>query len=110
MIERSVHVSIINDSRVEGCEGACGIDWSDPDELELAVKRVSEKFGGGVDVSFFDLAVSGVAPEMLKWSDEVNRKELPYPLLVLNDRLRIAGNFDVRRMLDVIEVETEMEL
>ena len=105
-----VQVTVLNDSRIEGCEAACAIDWSDRDELALAARQVKERFGDDIHIAFADLSEDGIGPDLMKWSDRAVEKNLSFPLLLLNDLVRIAGNFDIRQLLDVIEVEVELEV
>ncbi len=103
-----VRVIVLNDSRIKGCEAACGIDWSDPEALAMAAGQVRDKFGEEIQIAFADLSEDGINPDLEKWSGQAAARNLSFPLLLLNDQVRIAGNFDIRQLLDVIEVEVEL--
>ncbi len=105
-----IRVIVLNDSRIEGCEAACGIDWSDPEALAMAARQVRDRFGQEIHIAFADLSEDGIDSDLLKWSGQAATKNLSFPLLLLNDQVRIAGNFDFRQLLDVIEVEVELEV
>ena len=45
---------------------------------------------------------------MAYWIETIKSRNLGVPLLVVNGQIRIAGNFDIRQMIDVIEVDREM--
>ncbi|MEE8419244.1 MAG: hypothetical protein V3S02_03935 [Dehalococcoidales bacterium] len=108
-MSEQVQVIVLNDSRrIEGCEAACGIDWSDPEALAMAAGQVRDKFGEEIQIAFADLSEDGINPDLEKWSRLATAKSLSFPLLLLNDQVRIAGNFDIRQLLDVIEVEVEL--
>ncbi len=107
-MSEQVQVIVLNDSRIEGCEAACGIDWSDPEALAMAARQVRDKFGEEIQIAFADLSEDGIDPDLVKWSGQAATKNLSFPLLLLNDQVRIAGNFDIRQLLDVIEVEVEL--
>ena len=38
----------------------------------------------------------------------IRERSLSVPLLLINGRLRIAGQFDIRRMMDAVEAEMEI--
>jgi len=104
---RGVQVVILGDSRTPGCGVGCGADWSDPEVLGLAAERAAARFGDGVGIEYTDLARGELKPELAGWRSEVSRLSLGFPLLLLNGRVKIAGDFDIRRLMDVIEVEVE---
>ncbi len=101
-----VRVSVIDDTRQRKCDAGCGVDWSSPEVVEVARRRLQERFGGGVTLSYLDLAGGEAAPG---WPEAIRERNLPVPLLLVNGHLRIAGQFDVRRVLDAVEAEMEIE-
>ena len=107
MNAQGVQVVILNDSRAPECEVGCGTDWSDPEVLNLAVGRVAERFGNDVRIEYADLARVDIDSELAGWKTKASRLNLSFPLLLLNGQVKIAGVFDIRRLLDVIEVEVE---
>lgn len=108
MSENSIEITIINDSRRVECEAGCGTDWSSPDALALASQRIRERFGKEIKPTYIDLAEDTSSQDALKWSREISDKDLSPPLLVVNSQIRISGQFDVRQLIDVIEVEIEL--
>ncbi|MBA7696303.1 hypothetical protein ES703_104948 [subsurface metagenome] len=44
----------------------------------------------------------------MEWKEVIKNKGLLLPLLLLNGKLRISGQFDIRQLLDTIEVEIEI--
>ena len=108
MPEHDIQITIINDSRWEECEAACGIDWSSPESITLAGQRIKDRFGKEMQLEYLDLASVKASDEIQKWNEDVRDKNLSLPLLVLNNQLRISGPFDIRQLLDTIEAEMEI--
>ena len=111
MKKDDIQITIINDSRLKECEAECGIDWSSPEAVTLASQRIKERFGDKRDkikLGYLDLSKDATNPEALAWNETVKNKNLSFPLLLVNGQLRISGRFDIRQLLDVIEVETEI--
>ncbi len=103
-----IQITIINDSRRHECEAECGVNWSSPEAVTLARQRVKDRFGDRVGLVYLDLSKDTTNPEALKWSAEVKGGNLSLPLLLINGQLRISGRFDIRQLLNVIEVEIEL--
>ena len=108
MEKHDIKVTIINDSRQEECEVECGIDWSSPEAMALANQRVKERFGDKIQLVYLDMSKTGSSHDTLDWNELINNKNLSLPMLLINGQLRISGQFDIRQLLDVIEVETEL--
>lgn len=108
MNEQSVQVTILNDSRVKDCEVGCGTDWSNPEELTLAINRIQERFGDRIKLVYIDISKNAVSRDLQEWSEKIKSNNLSLPLLLLNNQLRIAGTFDIHQLLDTIEVEIEI--
>ncbi|MFC2020171.1 hypothetical protein ACFLU1_00015 [Chloroflexota bacterium] len=109
MNKQTINITILDDSRSEECEAGCGIDWSSPEVLTLASQRIKDGFGDKILLEYLDLAEAAANSDMLGWKGEIENKNLSVPLLLLNGHLRISGLFDIRQLLDTIEVEIEME-
>jgi disulfide oxidoreductase YuzD len=106
-----IQITIINDSRRQECEAECGIDWSSPEAVALASQRIKERFGDKrdrIELAYLDLSKDVTNPEGLAWNEAVKNRNLSFPLLLINGQLRISGRFDIRQLLDVIEVEIEI--
>ena len=103
-----IEVTIVNDSRQAGCEADCGIDWSTREAKELAETRLKERFGTDVKLNYLDLAHTDANQVMREWEERISNKSLLPPLLLVNGQLRISGIFDIRQLLDIIEVELEL--
>ena len=105
---KDVQVTIINDPVRQDCDVSCGTDWSSSEAQELAEKQVRSRFGDGVHLIYYNLAGEDKSDSLVEWREKIENESLSVPLLVLNGRLRITGNFDIRQMLDVIEAELEI--
>lgn len=109
MPKSPLQVTIINDPlKKTDCDGACGVDWSSLQTLEMARKQIQERFGNDVRLTYLDIAQGTMMENMQVWIDYIKQRNHQVPLLVIDGQLRIAGNFDVRQMIDAIEVQTEM--
>jgi len=106
--ESTVQITIINDSRRVECEAGCGTDWSSPEALALASQRIRERFGEEMQPVYIDLSEDTSSRDALKWGKEISDKDLSLPLLLINGQVRISGQFDIRQLLDTVEVEKEL--
>ncbi len=105
---KDIQVRIIDDPSRQDCDADCGTDWSSEESLELARNQVKDRFKGKIRITYLDISGDGTGEYTDEWKEKIERENLSIPLLVLNDRLRISGNFDIRQMLDTIEAELEM--
>ena len=108
MIKDTIQISIIDDSSREECDVGCGEDWSSPAILALAEQRIKDRFGDKIRLQYLDLSETIPNHDALEWNTVIKQKNLPLPLLVVNGHPRISGLFDIRQLLDTIEVEIEM--
>ena len=109
MAKKPVQVTIINDPLYrQECDVSCGTDWSSMKVLEMARQQVNEKFGEDIHLTYMDIAADSEDEGIIHWIETIKSKNLGVPLLIINGQIRIAGNFDIRQMIDVIEVEREM--
>lgn len=108
MPEPTIQITILNDSRQEECEAACGIDWSSSEATSLASQRIKDRFGEEIQLEYVDLAKAKADDDILKWNEEILQRNLSFPLLLLNNQVRISGPFDIRQLMDTIEAEIEI--
>lgn len=109
MIKQLLQVVIFQDRTGEECDGACGMDWSLPENRQLATESLKERFGSEVEVEYVELSdLEGARnhPEIL---ERIKREELTMPLLVINGDIRISGYFDIRMLMDMVEAGMELE-
>lgn len=103
---KTVKVTIIINSQKVRCEGQCAPDWSAAEIFDVAEQRIKERFGDTVTLELSDLSGTGELNNY--WLNRVKKENLNLPLLVVNDEVRIPGEFDIRQMLDAIEAEQEI--
>ena len=108
MSENKIQITIINDSSKEECEAGCGTDWSSPEAMALASQRIKDRFGEEIQIKYLDLSEDVSSPDALKWSEVISDKNLSLPLLLINGQIRISGKFDIRQLLEAVEVEIEL--
>ena len=108
MSKNTIQITIVNDSRRVECEAECGIDWSSAEAVALATQRIKERFGDKIQLTYLDLSEAVASEDAQKWNEVIRDKNLSVPLLLVNGQIRISGNFDIRQLLDVIEVEIEL--
>jgi len=102
-----LRVVIVNNSGSIHCEVGCGWDWSQPETLKLAEERLRSRYGLQVQLDYIDLAQFGSPPLADCQTDEME-EGAPFPRLVINGLVKIAGDFDLRMLLDAVEVESEI--
>ena len=110
MSKQTIQVTIIEDSSQEECEAGCGVDWSSPETIALARQRLKERFGDKIRLAYLDLSQATASQDVSEWVEVIRNKNLSLPLLLLNSQPRISGQFDMRQLLDTIEVEMEIEI
>ena len=108
MLKRTIQISIMDDNSQGKCDAGCGEDWSSPETLALAEQRIKDRFGDKIQLQYLDLSQTMPNHEALEWNEVIKNKNLSLPLLLINGQPRISGLFDIRQLLDTIEVEIEM--
>ncbi|MFC1932239.1 DUF1462 family protein [Chloroflexota bacterium] len=108
MNEHDIQIVIVNDSKGEKCDAECGVDWSSAEAVALASQRIEDRFGDEIKLEYIDLSQATDNPFALELSQEIKNKNLSLPLLLINGQPRISGQFDIRQLLDTIEVEIEL--
>lgn len=102
-----IRISIVDDTSRRDCDAGCGTDWSSPDVVDLASRQLEARFGSGASLDYRDLARSSSGAESA-CRRSIRERGLSVPLLLINDRLRVAGQFDTRLVIDAVEAEMEM--
>ncbi|MFH1169871.1 MAG: hypothetical protein V1691_04160 [Chloroflexota bacterium] len=107
MARGKISIVIADDGHSRQCDAGCGPDWSSAGVLALAQKQLKSRFGAGARLQYVDLS----RPEAEPSSEDLRRqgRGLGWPLLVINDKARVAGQFDNRTMLDAVEAALEIE-
>jgi len=106
LTKNNIWITIIDDSNSEKCEAHCGVDWSRAENLAQASRQIKERFSTRIALKYSDL--SGATDTLsLEWRKKVSKENLSLPLLVINDKIRISGEFDLRMLLDVIDAQIE---
>ena len=104
----TIQITILGDSSREECDASCGEDWSSPEVIALARQRIKDGFGDKMRLEYLDIARATANRQVLEWSQVIRNKSLAVPLLLINGETRIAGQFDIRQLLDAIEAEIEI--
>jgi len=105
--EPDIEATIIADSRFKACATECGIDWSAAGNVTLAKMSIKERFGDRARLDYIDLPKATDSQRIRELKPKI--QDLPLPLLLINGHPRIYGEFDIRRLLDVIQAEMEIE-
>jgi hypothetical protein len=105
-----LRVVIVNNTGSIHCQVGCGWDWSQPEHLKLADERLRDRYGSEVQVDYIDLIHSGGLPPADCRTEETDEEEevTRFPRLLINGKMKIAGDFDMRMLLDAVEVVAEM--
>jgi len=109
LTKHAIQIAIVDDSKSEKCDAHCGVDWSSEEAITLASQRVKDRFGDRVKLQYLDLSKPMPNRHVLELTQKLKNKNLPLPLLVINDQPRISGQFDIRLLLDVIDAEIEIK-
>ena len=108
MASSDIRITILGDDSRGECDAACGIDWTAPESVPFAVARIKERFGEDIPLEYINMVENKNRQLVREWTETVKNKNLSFPLLLLNGQLRISGQFDIRQLLDVIEIEREV--
>ena len=108
MTGKTFNVEIVDDTSRRDCDADCGTDWSSAEMFALAVKQVEQRFGATITVGYRDLSQGELDTGQLEMKRDIRQQGLSVPLLLINGHLRVAGKFDIRRIVDVIEAEMEI--
>ena len=103
-----IHITILDDSRREGCEAQCGMDWSSAEAVASANQQIEERFGDRVKLEYLDLSQLTADHPASELTGRGESENLPLPQLIIDGALRVAGQFDIRRMIDAVEAEMEI--
>jgi len=96
-----LHVQIIGDSKNQLCQAECGPDWSQTDMLAKARCALRRKYGESVRLDYLELSQD--AKLASAFGQEKN-----LPLLVVNGQVRLAGQFEIRQVMDIAEAQLEI--
>lgn len=107
MPKPKLKVTIVDKNQAEVCPGNCGGDWSLVEALETAQQRIDQRFGKEVELEYIDLENAGDTEKIQRIREAV--KDMPMPVLMADERPKIAGTFDMRQLIDVIEACLEVE-
>jgi len=107
-LDRCMKIMILGGATAGACEAGCGEDWSSQEAITLASGRIKERFGENISLEYVDLSENSTEKNTLEWKAMIKSRDLMLPLLLLDGELRISGQFDIRQLLDVIEVEREV--
>ncbi len=109
LIKHTIQITIVDDTTVENCDAHCGVDWSLAEAIALASQRIKDRFGDKIQLEYLDLSKAMANRRALELNRMIKNKNLSLPLLLINGEPRISGQFDIRRLLDVIDAEMEIE-
>jgi len=107
LLVKAVSVTIVFDSKRHQCEGQCGLNWSSSEITGTVRQRIKERFGEAVTLEVVDLSIVSKRSDTLQ--KRLANENLYLPVLLVNDEMRIPGEFDVRQLMDAIEVEQEID-
>jgi disulfide oxidoreductase YuzD len=104
-----VEINIIDDASRRDCNIDCGTDWSSREAVALAEQQIKSRFGMETQLEYTDLSLTAHGHQAAQWRQIIREKGLSVPLLLINGQVRIAGQFDVRQIIDAVEAEMEMK-
>ena len=108
LIKHTIQVIIVDDSKGEKCDAHCGVDWSSVEAITLASQRIKDRFGDKIQLEYLDLSKPIANRHALELSQRIKNKGLSLPLLLINGKPRISGQFDNRLLLDAINAGLEL--
>ncbi|MBA7645276.1 hypothetical protein ES703_53031 [subsurface metagenome] len=108
VIKHTIQVTIVDDTKGEKCDAHCGVDWSSIEAITLASQRIKDGFGDKIQLEYLDLSKPIANRHASELIQGIKNKDLSLPLLLINGKPRISGQFDIRLLLDAINAELEL--
>ena len=108
MIERALQVVVVDDSKGEKCDARCGVDWSSVEAVNLASQRIKERFGDRIQLEYLDLSEPATGRRALELLQGIKNESLSFPVLLIDGKPRISGQFDIPLLLNAIDAEMEL--
>lgn len=62
-----------------------------------------------MQVEYYDAALPGVQQQFARWIQEARTKYWPYPLVIINDQVAMAGEVNTYRISRIVEQELQNE-
>ncbi len=109
LIKHIIQVTVVDDSTSEKCDAHCGVDWSSVEAITLASQRIKDRFSDKIQLEYLDLSKPVDNRHALELIQGIKNKDLSLPLLLINGKPRISGQFDIRLLLDAINAELELK-
>jgi thioredoxin 1 len=73
-----------------------------------AAGLIRERFGDDVSIELIDLTDGDSGDRAKEWTEKIEKRNLSLPLLLVDGQVRISGQFDIRQLTGVIEIEKEL--
>lgn len=105
MPEPRLKMIIVDDSKSGACPAGCGADWSSPEAISAARQAIRDRFGDNVKLEYLEFSSTADSKIVRHIRSQV--RGMPFPVLLANGHPRIAGEFDTRQLMDVIEADLE---
>ena len=109
LVKQGIQIIIVDDGKAEKCDAGCGIDWSSPEVRALAERQIGGRFGDIGQLEYLDLSEPFAGKITLGLRQKFGDEYQSLPVLVINGEVRIAGQFDIRMLLDAIDAEMEIK-
>ncbi len=103
-----IRISSIDDTSRRDCDADCGTDWSSPEVVDLTARQIESRFGPEAILEYRDLSHDASHEDDPELRRTIRENGLSVPLLLINGHLRVAGQFDARRMIDAVEADLEI--
>jgi disulfide oxidoreductase YuzD len=107
LLAKHITVTIVYDSEGIKCEAVCGLDWTSAETVATVKQRIKDRFGDIAKLEILDLSSDDKRVPELK--ERIRKNNLSLPGLLVNNEVRISGEFDARQLMDAIEVEREIK-
>src|SRR3989337_1148641 len=99
LVEHTIRLTIVNDSKSKKCDINCGVDWSSAETMARANQQIKARFNDEIRREYLNLSEPMTDCRASELKRQVKNKNLSLPLLLINDRPRISGQFDIRMLI-----------
>ncbi len=86
----TINITIVDDSQRKECEAHCGEDWSSPETISLASRRIAERFDDKIEIEYLDLSKATASRQALELGQAVKNRNLSLPSLFINGEPRLS--------------------
>lgn len=104
----AILVTILHDSRSEGCQAQCGLDCHSEEDIAFTREHLKRRFGPDIELERLDLSDPSVRERNRDLLKQVQAMSIALPAVAINGVIRLSGNLEFRSIAEAVEVHKEV--